>query len=261
MVDDRQDVLMISSHSRHRSLIGRAETLVMKITAMKITPLLRTVGASAVVTALALAAPTAASAETGAGLQAIKDAAHAAITARVTSLNQGITVVNGSTVMGADQATRRNLMQSDINGLQQLDATIQADTTAAQARADANKVFTDYRIYALVIPVTHQIRAADEITTVAVPKFNAAASTLQGVITQQGRTDLQPTLDDMKAQVASAQQATNGLAAQLEGYTPAQWNSNHALLTPSRTSLENARTALRKARQDAKTLVSALLHK
>jgi hypothetical protein len=252
---------MISSHSRYRSLIDRAESFVMKITGLKITPLLRTVAAAATVTALALVAPSAASAETGAGLQAIKDAAHAAITARVASLNTAIGVVNQSTVMGSDQAARRDLMQSDISGLQQLDATIQADTTAPQARSDANKVFTDYRVYALVIPATHQIRAADEITSVAVPKLNSAASTLQGVITQQGRTDLQPTLDDLKAQVASAQQDTNGLAAQLESFTPAQWNANHALLTPSRTSLENARAALRKARQDAKTLVSALLHK
>jgi hypothetical protein len=51
-----------------------------------------------------------------------------------------------------------------------------------------------------------------------------------------------------------------GLAAQLEGYSPSQWNANHQLLTPALTSIRAARAALRQASKDAHTLANGLLH-
>ena len=198
--------------------------------------------------------------DSGAALQAVKSAAANAVSVRVTSLNQTVGVITASSAMGPDKVTLTTAMNSDIASLQQLNATVEADTTAAAARADAAKVFTEFRIYALVLPAAHMVRAADLINDAVVPKLTAAADKLQTAITQRGATTLQPTLNDMTAQIAAAVQATSGLASQLEGLTAAQWNTNHALLAPARASLDTARADLRKARQDAKAIVAGVAH-
>ena len=54
------------------------------------------------------------------------------------------------------------------------------------------------------------------------------------------------------------QQLVSGLPAELEALKPADWNANHAVLQPSRDSLQSARLDLRRARQDARDIVSGL---
>src|SRR2546430_23986 len=142
-------------------------------------------------------------------------------------------------------------MQNDITGLKTLDTTIQADTAITAAKADAQTIFTDFRVYALVLPVTHLVIATDAMTNVVIPKMTTVADALQLIITKTNATSEQPTLEDMKAQIAGALTTTNGLAADLQSFTPAQWNANHDLLAPDRGKVSSARTDLGKARRDA----------
>ena len=227
---------------------------------MRPTRLVRFAAAATVTAGVALTATAAGAVDTTAGLQTIKDNAHAAITNRVTALNKTISSVNGDAFLGPDQAALVTGMQNDITGLNALDTTIQGDSTVTAARADAQKIFTDYRIYALVLPVTHMVVAADAMTNVVIPKMNTVASTLQVVITKLNATAQQATLDDMKTQIAAAKTATDGLSAELQAFTPAQWNANHDLLSADRGRLQTARADLGKARHDATTIVAALLH-
>lgn len=206
-------------------------------------------------------APTAAGAvdRTGTvGLDAVKQAAHAAIEARLTALNAASSIIKSSAFMGADQTAITSMLQGDVSGLTALDATIQADTTTAQARADAQKIYTDYRVFALALPVAHMTRAADVITKLVVPHLTTAEAKLQAAITAKGTTDLQPLLDDMKAQTAAADSLAAPLPAALEALRPADWNANHEVLSPDRTALETARADLRKARQDARQIIEGL---
>jgi hypothetical protein len=225
---------------------------------MRPTKLLRYAVATAVAGGLCLTATAAWAANSPTTLSGIKAAAHTAITVRVTMLNSAITNVNQRTDLGADQAARVGVMQSDITGLNQLDSTIQADTTIPDARTDAQKIFTDYRIFALVLPVTHMVVATDTIDNAVVPRLNDVTTKLQDLITKNNATAQQATLDDMKAQIAAAQTATSGLSADLQSFTPAQWNANHTLLQPDRDKLRSARADLVTARQDAKSIVTAL---
>ncbi len=219
----------------------------------------RAIGVLLAATAIVVAVELPSDAATGpAGVAAVKQAAHVAIERRVASLNAAIGVVQSSTFLGADQATLLQLMQSDVSGLQQLDQTIQADTTLQAARTDARKIFTDYRVYALMLPVVHMVRGADAVTKVIVPKLDAAATHLQDAITQHNASNLQPLLDDLEAQVAAAQQLVSGLPGHLEALKPADWNANHQVLQPSRDRLQSARLDLRRARQDARDIVSGL---
>jgi hypothetical protein len=233
--------------SRHREETDMRRTVWQAIGAL--------VGTAATVVAVGM--PAGAATEP-AGPAAAKQAAHVAIERRVASLNTAVGLVESSTFLGVDQVTLVHLMQSDVSGLQQLDQTIQADTTLQAVRADARKIFTDYRVYALVLPVVHMVRGADAITNVIVPKLDAAASHLQDAITQQNRSNLQPLLDDLKTQTAGAQQLAGGLPGKLEALKPADWNANHAVLQPSRDTLQSARIDLRQARQDARDIVSGL---
>jgi hypothetical protein len=225
---------------------------------MRPTRFVRYAMATAVAAGLSLTATAAQAADSPTSLGAIQTAAHTAITTRVTMLNNAITVVKGRSDLGADQAARVTVMQNDITGLTQLDSTIQADTTIPAARADARKIFTDYRIFALVLPVTHMVVATDTIDNTVVPRLNDVVTKLQDLITKKNATGQQATLDDMKAQIAAAQTATNGLSADLQTFTPAQWNANHTLLQPDRDKLRSARADLVEARQDAKSIVAAL---
>jgi hypothetical protein len=67
---------------------------------------------------------------------------------------------------GADQATLTNLLQADVNGLSELDQRIQADTSAAHARADARTIFTGYRLYALASAAAAVRAAQDQLAQV-----------------------------------------------------------------------------------------------
>jgi hypothetical protein len=219
----------------------------------------RLAAAGAVITGLTLTATSAGAVDSTTGLQAIKDAAHTAITNRITDLNKAITSVNGTTFLATDKTALVTGMKNDITGLKALDTTIQADTTTTAAKTDAQKIFTDFRIYALVLPVTHLVVATDAITNVVMPKMTTVADALQLIITKTNATAEQPKLDDMKAQIAAAQTATNGVSADLQSFTPTQWNANHDLLTPDRAKLQTARMDLGKARSDAAAIVVALL--
>jgi hypothetical protein len=227
---------------------------------MRSSTMIRWIGATGVVAALTLGTAAGAYAATPVRLQTVKDEARVAIAGRVAALHTAIGAVGGSAYMGADRGILTGAMQSDITGLTQLEATIQADTTLETARADAGKIYTDYRIYALVLPVTHMVRATDAIQNEIVPALTTVAGGFQAVIDRKGATGQQATLDDMKAQIAAARQATNGLAPRLEAFTPAQWNADHTLLTADRAALQTARADLVKARQDARTLTKALVH-
>src|SRR6476620_4147514 len=145
-------------------------------------------GAATATLVLTLGAASAAPAgATENGLAAIKTAAHTAIHERVVALDAASVVVNRSNFMGADQAQRLGVMKGDVTALQQLDDQIQADSTVAAAKADAAKVFTDYRVFALVLPATHLTRAADAVTNVAGPDLGQkVAPKLQAAITKRG---------------------------------------------------------------------------
>lgn len=197
----------------------------------------------------------------GSSLPAIQDKAHAAITARVTKMQTLITKVQAAPALGSDGTTLVARMNTDITGLTALDATIKADTTVAAARADAKKIFTDFRIYALVVPSTRMVVAADAVQGVAATRLTTAADRLQAAVTKRGLTAEQPTLDDMKAKIAAATAATAGMSSHLLGLTPAQWNADHHLLDSDRANLKTARAALQDARSDAKTVVAALRSK
>lgn len=214
-----------------------------------------TVSASAADAAGTTSAPATA---TSASLASIQAHAAAAITLRVDDLTEAADGAASDTALGSDGPSLASALRTDIAPLQALGQTIAADTTATAARADAATIYTNYRVLALVLPAGRLAGSADRIAVTAVPRLTSVAGTVAGRITPANQAAAQPLLDDLNAQIAAARAQTSGLAAAVQAFTPAQWNGNHALLSPARAALNAADAALTKADSDVRSLRSIL---
>jgi len=201
-----------------------------------------------------VAPPTPGGATSSTRLAKIRAAGEAAINQRVTALNQVVAILNATSWLGADQATLVTTAHNDITGLTALGSKLEGDTTAEQARADAQQIFVGFRVFALVIPVDHMVRASDDITNVVVPKLNALEAKWAGLNDQQ----IASLLGDIQHQTQAADTAVNGLPTRLEALTPSSWNSNHQVLDAPRSELATARQDLKQAREDARQIVQIL---
>lgn len=202
----------------------------------------------------ATAPPAAGSSAVPTTLAGIKAKAATDITDRVNKLNEAIGKVNAAKELGAGQGTLVSYLSADIVPLQQLNQKIQGDTTSAQAAQDFGTIFSDYRVYALVLPVSRIAADADRTTTV-IPKLTADAAKAQARVNPGNQAEVQPLIDDLNNQIGTATNATNGLAATVLAFTPAQWNANHDLLAASRSSDQAAVAALKKGRSDLQQIV------
>ena len=156
------------------------------------------------------------------------------------ALNSAIAKVNAAKGLGSGQPMLAAYLGTDITPLQQLDQKIQGDTTVKQAAQDFSTIFSAYRVYVLVLPASRIAADADRVTSTALPTLTAASSKAQGLVNPQNHAQLQPLIDDLNAQISAASPATNGLAGTVLAFSPAQWNANHDVLSPARSSDQTA---------------------
>jgi F5/8 type C domain len=177
-------------------------------------------------------------------LPAIKALAAAEISLRVTALNAAITKVQSESFLGSDATTLVTEMQADITGLQALGTKIAADTTVSQAIADSDLIFTQFRVYYVMLPVVHDVTSIDYIDNVQIPALLKDVTTLQGEENSSNQAVIAPLVAAMQSEVQVAAGATTGLAAQVLTYTPAEWNANHKLFSGADTDIRTAQRAI-----------------
>jgi hypothetical protein len=175
--------------------------------------------------ASAFAATPAATTQT---LPEIQARAATALTLRVNDLNAAVSKVNGASHLGSGTASLASYLEADIAPLQALGTKIAGDTSVPTARADAWSIFSSYRVLALVLPAAHLAATADGIDATAIPDLTALSARAASHVDPSNRATVQPLIDDLNAQVQSAANVTSGVAATLLGYTPPQWNADHA---------------------------------
>jgi hypothetical protein len=193
-------------------------------------------------------------------LAGIKAKANTDITDRVNSLNSAIQRAKGTKGLGSGQGTLETYLGTDIAPLQQLDATIQGATSTQQAAQEFGTIFTNFRVYRLVLPAAHIAGDAFRVTTTAVPNLQSASTKAQQHVNPGNQGVLEPLIDDLNGQISAASNATNGLAATVLAYTPQQWNANNNLLAPSKQSDAQADAAVAKGRQDAVEIRAIVKH-
>ena len=191
-------------------------------------------------------------------LAGIKTKATTDITDRVNDLNAAIAKVNAAKGLGASQATLVSYLGTDSAPLQQLNQTIQGDSTLQQAAHDFGTIFSDYRVYRLVLPAAHIAADAAHAATSAIPNLTADAAKALGRVNAANQATLQPLVDDLNSQISTATNATDGVAATVLAFTPAQWNGDNALLNASTSSDQTASGALEKGRADVTQIVQDL---
>ncbi len=186
----------------------------------------------------------AAAADVAGGLNWVKQDSARLISDRLGSLEGTIKVAQGRSYLGADGTTLVNGMSSDISGLQALGAKIAGDTTVGGAEADRALIFTEFRVYLLVLPVVDDVSQTDRIVAVFLPAVQDALSKLEADENSSNQAVLGPIVANIQAQVQLATSATNGLSAQLLAYTPAEWDADHGLLNGPSTNLRIGDRAL-----------------
>jgi len=133
----------------------------------------------------------------------------------------------------------------------------------ASAAALSREIFNNYRIYFLVDPVVHFVRAVDSLGGVVSPNLADAEHALKSLIAQEKKLgrDVSQTkkpMRDLESQISAIEAKASGLADELLGFTPAQWNANHALLEPAGQAIVSSRTAAVQALADITTVEGML---
>lgn len=207
--------------------------------------------------------PAVPSAQQPAKLNQIKTHGASEIDRRLSSLQSALLKLNSSAKLSvADKTTLTTQLKTESDSLTTLKSHLAADTNLAAARDDVQKIFLEYRVYALMLPKASLVSTADRFIT-AGQKFQDLADKLQAKVDaaksqNKDATTLQANLDDMKAKLTSAKSRYDGLPAKVINLQPADYNANHKLLADDRDALKAARTDFKSAHDDAQLVIDGL---
>jgi len=196
-------------------------------------------------------------------LACIKQRSNTAVSNRESWLGTLTTGIdNSADITAADKATLLGQIHSDETGLDSLNATIQADTTALKAWQDAQTIVTGYRVYLLETPKVHLVIAADTESTVeseigsVMPALQTAINDSTASAAQKQKA--QTAFNDCTSQLAAAQSASAGVVSEVINLLPSGYPGNQPTLVSARTSVTTARHDLASCRTDINTIRSAL---
>lgn len=184
---------------------------------------------------------------------------------RLDSINRLRGIVNGTDVLTQAHASAlTTILDGSASGLKNLRAEIAADTTVQAASEDVRRIFTDYRVYALVSRQVVLVRADDRVDAAA-DRLTRAAGQLEAAIARakaSGKdvTAAQGHLDALNAAIAAARSQVSGDAAAILALTPAGWNAGTAkpVLDAGRASISAAQSDLRTGLREARAVIAAL---
>jgi hypothetical protein len=196
-------------------------------------------------------------------LATIKSKGDAEINRRLTQLGGLNTLINSATrISAADKSTLTTQVNGEISGLTNLESQLNGETTLAAAITDAQSIYTEYRVYALITPKVHLIKVADD-QQVNEANLATLATKLQSRLTtaqSNGKnvTALEATLVDLNNQVKIAQGISSTIETAVIGLQPSDYDSNHTVLSGDAAQLKTAQTANQAAFNDAKTIVQGV---
>ncbi len=232
-----------------------------------------TTGISLFCLAIAPAAAVASSSSTASGstktandqarLQAIINRGNSEIDRRLTILNSLSSKISSATKLTAsDQATLSSEVSNEISGLTALKSTLDGETQVANAVTDAQSVFSDYRVFALVVPKVDLVKTADD-QQVTEAKLSALATKIGSDITADQNagknvSNLLSQLTVLNSKISSAQTISSSIESSVINLMPSDYNSNHSVLSGDRDQLKTAQDDIVTAITDAKSLVNEL---
>ncbi len=176
----------------------------------------------------------------------------------------GIAVDESRALTDAHAAALNVILDNSASGLRALRLEIAADTTVPELREDIQKIFTEFRIYALVTRQVWLVQGADKVD-MAGAKLEGAVTRLENLIAKaeaNGKdvTEANLHLAAMQSAIAEALAGVVGMADDLLPLTPADWNNGAAgpVLRAAHQAIADARTDLRTALAEAHKVIAAL---
>jgi hypothetical protein len=171
-------------------------------------------------------------------------------------------ISSATKLTAGDKATLNGEVTDEINSLTALKTKLDADTTVADARTDAQSIITGYRVYALIVPKVNLVKTADD-QQVAEGKLSALAVKLQSRLSAASSSGqklpaLQNGLADMNKQISAAQAISSQIESSVIGLQPSDYNSNHSVLNGDRNQLKTAQADIKAAVSDATTIIKGL---
>lgn len=185
------------------------------------------------------------------------------ISRRLTTLNGLVAKINATSYLtSAQKSALIAELNAQISSLQSLQTELSSEDSVTAAKDDAQKVITDYRVYALTVPKIQIVLTADR-QQVTESKLSTIAAKLQTEIdTAQGNgkdvTGLQAKLDDMNAKLKDAQAISSDVETKVLALQASDYNSDHKVLKSYRDQLKTARADIGAALSDAKAIVKSL---
>ncbi len=183
---------------------------------------------------------------------------------RLKTLNTlSIKITGAKKLSSANKTALNDEVRTEISGLNDLKQKLDADTDLATAQADAQDIFSGYRVYALIVPKVQLVKTADDLQTAA-DRLTALSSKLQTRIDtakKQGKdvASLQSTLNDMIAKTKDARTISSAVELNIINLQPGDYNSNRSIMSDNRNTLKTAQSDIKAATADARTIVSSLL--
>ncbi|HET8991883.1 MAG TPA: hypothetical protein VFN31_02510 [Candidatus Saccharimonadales bacterium] len=206
---------------------------------------------------------TSTSSNDAARLQYIISKGDQEIQRRLDNLNGLQNLINSATKLTTeDKATLGAAVTSTVSGLDNLKTQLDSSTTLAEAKIQVQDMYTEYRVYVLLVPKVHLVKVADDQQVIEA-KLNELAQKLQTRITEassagQNVSALTTELNSMTASIAVAQKISSTIESSVVNLQPSDYNTNHNILEGDNTQLATARTDNQAAFADAKQIISAL---
>ncbi len=186
---------------------------------------------------------------TSKSLSRIKARGAQLIKERINSLNSNATTLANSKTLTADQkAFFASKISAQVSGLTTLGATIASSTDATSTKALVNSIFTDFRIYAIVIPQLRLEKRINDLQNHTVKLADTFAKIQAKIDTQKAKgkdvTVWQKSLDDAKALVVTDTTKLSTLFTQISALKPADYG------TSSKATIESVNAGVKSVAKD-----------
>lgn len=156
----------------------------------------------------------------------------------------------------------KDKLVSNINGtaagLTALKKQLDKETTLSAAETDVQNIYSNFRVYLLVIPRVRVISLAD-FERIQEANWTTVATVLQPLVgAAQDKATLTPLLNDAVANLSQAHTTSVNDEAKVLALQPSDYNSDHSVLSGNFSDLKGAEAKVAKAKGDMKTIIAAL---
>jgi hypothetical protein len=188
-------------------------------------------------------------------LNNLKKRADNLIATRIASLQKLLARISADNRLTSDEKNSLTSdVQNSINGLNQLKAKIDGDTTVQDVRSDSQQIFTNYRIYEVYEPKVRLLIAIDNLQALST-RMATIFGKLQNLLNNlqsQGKnvTDLQNLLNDANSRLSSINTTLSSDKTTVLGINTSTTNPQAMFVQVRQDLAQNVRAQFAQIRHD-----------